>query len=636
MAHLASGKRLHLGAARQDASASASASASTSRSQKSHANHGNHGNHGHHAAHGGRASDANMALSLKFSNWRARQSDDGTFASPSSLKTGLAHVEDELTALKFPRIGTFSPSTGADSVRGKPDNGNHASALSASSHGPDGPPDMHRQAHERISRQASSNSSAFSFEVLRRSSLLERFNGQTVNLFELRGPSRDSSASSKGKQRCTLTPASSADSSADGAFVHMQSRKHSVTPDKSQREQLLAALYAQKAAPARSPNSSRSSFADFMQDLSTHAGPSATFSDSGATAGGKMTTSSRRDSAVALSSGTRQNVSLSTMATTTATAAETIRPARSASDPEEDKFSRMLQRLHGNGGPEKGQVRRGLNTDRQQRRDAEFASALTSASTVQHRRPIPGIGRRVDTESDFLVEYLDASVGPSSAAYSPDFGSAGSCMAGVGHHDKGNSLNPKAREFLSFSDADPQAQAQAQAAWISRPPALSSFISSAIDVNPPHVSEGPSPAMYANCLEAPEVDGHGPESGTDPASLNLIPITLETYNPLRVAGAGDGDPRTLFPLVPCVPPMASVPCLPASGAFGEVPVPVRPRPVPKPRAPDSKSQQEYEAWLEWRKANEPGYAMACKARQQRRFQRKTAQQSKSGHANKSV
>lgn len=47
----------------------------------------------------------------------------------------------------------------------------------------------------------------------------------------------------------------------------------------------------------------------------------------------------------------------------------------------------------------------------------------------------------------------------------------------------------------------------------------------------------------------------------------------------------------------------------------------RPQSVPKPRRPDPSNQQAYEAWIEWRKANEPGYAMECKLRQQRRSQR---------------
>ncbi|KZL76167.1 hypothetical protein CT0861_02885 [Colletotrichum tofieldiae] len=43
-----------------------------------------------------------------------------------------------------------------------------------------------------------------------------------------------------------------------------------------------------------------------------------------------------------------------------------------------------------------------------------------------------------------------------------------------------------------------------------------------------------------------------------------------------------------------------------------------PRPTRKPRVPDAFGQQSYEAYIEWRKANEPGYALECKARQARR------------------
>ncbi|KAJ4155668.1 hypothetical protein LMH87_000904 [Akanthomyces muscarius] len=43
--------------------------------------------------------------------------------------------------------------------------------------------------------------------------------------------------------------------------------------------------------------------------------------------------------------------------------------------------------------------------------------------------------------------------------------------------------------------------------------------------------------------------------------------------------------------------------------------------VPKPTLPNAGAQLAYEEWIEWRKANEPGYAVECKARQQRRSQR---------------
>ncbi|PNP43835.1 hypothetical protein TGAMA5MH_04117 [Trichoderma gamsii] len=53
-----------------------------------------------------------------------------------------------------------------------------------------------------------------------------------------------------------------------------------------------------------------------------------------------------------------------------------------------------------------------------------------------------------------------------------------------------------------------------------------------------------------------------------------------------------------------------------------LPLPL-PLPVPKPRRPDPRDQQAYEAWIEWRKANQPGYAHECRMRQQRRAQRST-------------
>ncbi|SPN97281.1 uncharacterized protein DNG_00795 [Cephalotrichum gorgonifer] len=59
----------------------------------------------------------------------------------------------------------------------------------------------------------------------------------------------------------------------------------------------------------------------------------------------------------------------------------------------------------------------------------------------------------------------------------------------------------------------------------------------------------------------------------------------------------------------------------ATGILPPAPSRMPPGPVPKPRMPDAQGQQQYEQWIEWRKANEPGYALECKARQARRAQR---------------
>jgi hypothetical protein len=61
-----------------------------------------------------------------------------------------------------------------------------------------------------------------------------------------------------------------------------------------------------------------------------------------------------------------------------------------------------------------------------------------------------------------------------------------------------------------------------------------------------------------------------------------------------------------------------LPYNPTLGSSGYSPCPP---PVSKPTLPDPIHQQQYEEYIEWRKANEPGYALACKSRQQRRAQR---------------
>ncbi|KAG5993054.1 hypothetical protein E4U43_003595 [Claviceps pusilla] len=597
-------KRLNLGAARQTLDLSAS-----SRTQKL-AKCGGLRNHNH--GNGRKSSDANIGSSLKISNWRLRQSDESRGdPSSSSARSSFVHVEDELAASASSSASFFPSSTRAgSSARGQ------AQAQA--------------QAHGRVSRQGSSSSSAFSFEVLRHSRLVERDNGQTVNLFELSRPSRDSSASSKGKEKCTLTPASLGDYSADDALVHMLSRKHTVTPEGNQRQQLLAALCASEATPGRCSDSSLSSFVDALQRLSIQPGPEPEQATSPIN-NMKPYSTTTRDSVVASSSTTYQNVQNASSSSSSSSSAQPATSSAHAAggQAEDTRFSKMLDKLHGS-------VRHEQRPVRQQ----QGAHEAELAFDVQHRRPMHGLGRRVNTESDYIIEYLPASAGPSSAEYSADFGTTGSSTGSgsgsvgrAGHYDKCNSLNPKAREFLSFTKAD------SPTAFMPRRPALSSCVFALPKDNgiPVDGMANTLPALYPNYLRAPGlVSHHCPESGTNPTPLNLVPVTLETLNPSRPV-VHDVHTKALFPLVPSVPSIAGipVPCLPMScGTPGALPVP--PRPVPKPKNPDPKTQQEYEAWVEWRKANEPGYAMACKARQQRRVQRKTVQQSKTERANKSV
>ncbi|ROT41732.1 hypothetical protein SODALDRAFT_331509 [Sodiomyces alkalinus F11] len=75
-------------------------------------------------------------------------------------------------------------------------------------------------------------------------------------------------------------------------------------------------------------------------------------------------------------------------------------------------------------------------------------------------------------------------------------------------------------------------------------------------------------------------------------------------------------PPPLMPQTSTSPP-GSV-GVPGPGGIGS-------KPVRKPRAPDAQRQLEYEAHIEWRKANEPGYAQLCQERQNRRAQRSMTQ-----------
>lgn len=57
-------------------------------------------------------------------------------------------------------------------------------------------------------------------------------------------------------------------------------------------------------------------------------------------------------------------------------------------------------------------------------------------------------------------------------------------------------------------------------------------------------------------------------------------------------------------------------------------------PVRKPKVPNAAQQQAYEAYIEWRKANQPGYAEECKIRQARRVMRAVEKEKKRGVENR--
>lgn len=125
----------------------------------------------------------------------------------------------------------------------------------------------------------------------------------------------------------------------------------------------------------------------------------------------------------------------------------------------------------------------------------------------------------------------------------------------------------------------------------------------------------PPPQMFSGI---PPAFPMGPGAGISPAYLNMM-----SHRNFSTVPA--------MPTLPAVNPVASyMGQMPA--CYGTVPPPPtvsgpysRPNPVVKPTVPDPAQQQAYEAWVEWRKANEPGYALECRSRQQRRARRNMEQ-----------
>lgn len=119
------------------------------------------------------------------------------------------------------------------------------------------------------------------------------------------------------------------------------------------------------------------------------------------------------------------------------------------------------------------------------------------------------------------------------------------------------------------------------------------------------------------------------QSAPPPGLLSSLGLgaTLGKWPPVVSLGNQFTLPTGNTPFQPC--PVATNPLIglnttpqwPYNPAMGSGLYSTCPPPVLKPIVPDTPQQQQYEAYVEWRKANEPGYALACKSRQQRRAQR---------------
>ncbi|PHH62360.1 hypothetical protein CDD81_7222 [Ophiocordyceps australis] len=259
-----------------------------------------------------------------------------------------------------------------------------------------------------------------------------------------------------------------------------------------------------------------------------------------------------------------------------------------------------------------------------------------------------GAARRCDTVSDTLVNYNTRRL---SSRGMED--SRGSCSS-ENESRRRNSLNPKAREFLSFGT-------ESQAGR--------SFGSSSDETGQEgagggsSISEGGGPRSHEGAIGAiPFFFGTGAPilypidmRGGEVRPLVALPPLLNVANVFgSAAGSGGaaqadeaqaarqaplgttgwfgafGRSNTPFHSLParlhCPLPLPSMYAAPVAAAPPPAPAPVagafgRPMPVPKPKMPDTSKQQAYEAYIEHRKAMEPGYAMECRLRQQRRAKR---------------
>ncbi|KAJ6783731.1 hypothetical protein PWT90_11061 [Aphanocladium album] len=276
------------------------------------------------------------------------------------------------------------------------------------------------------------------------------------------------------------------------------------------------------------------------------------------------------------------------------------------------------------------------------------------------RKPMQGTGRRNKTISDFKVDYWDNS----HSSVTSHEGSEDTVQSS----NKQSTWNPKAREFLSLGH---QQNSRRPVPWGNiNPP---SPVKQTFNPLPPSTNAAwpklndqsaiPYPVprdhdLVPNNVANPSVPSVPPMA--PPGPLFNFGLTPETFAQAQYL-SGTSAPPSLFPgppltgmPAPIMPfgnfpaqqmaaqqvaqqvaaqQIAALPYLASLASLGSLPplltgldrpnFPANPHrpPVPKPTLPNAGAQLAYEEWIEWRKAHEPGYAVECKARQQRRSQR---------------
>ncbi|POR39172.1 Uncharacterized protein TPAR_00628 [Tolypocladium paradoxum] len=325
-------------------------------------------------------------------------------------------------------------------------------------------------------------------------------------------------------------------------------------------------------------------------------------------------------------------------------------------------FQKMLKKL---------KIRTAGNASSQEDSDSGYGTGLGSdpvaeepaGNTRAGKSPTSGLDsfvRRDKTASDYAVSYRPAATSSHRAEASKDSGISDYSS------DKFNSLNPKAREFLSFKPDGSVQVEQAKQRGL-QTSSCESFNGGGGDSGGPAdewtgvgyetrdqavpyesvpVVCGAVTPQYPDIRALmPIAPGFGlanvlgsaanavacpPQLGNFARQPQLAPTwlsgagilprpSMSGSSPYHITGSAfQSLPARFPPPAPNLPVHALPASAPQASAFG------RPAPVPKPKVPNAWDQQAYEAYIEQRKAMEPGYAMECRLRQQRRARRTPA------------
>ncbi|KFA79384.1 hypothetical protein S40288_06088 [Stachybotrys chartarum IBT 40288] len=298
-------------------------------------------------------------------------------------------------------------------------------------------------------------------------------------------------------------------------------------------------------------------------------------------------------------------------------------------------FQKMLKKLQGNKNMQDSDHGHRPPQDEVKHVTPKIAAAMSPANRPQANGILKDL--RSGVKSDPTARYGNLTGGPNS-----EFETS------AGYRARAKPWNPRAREFFSYNADQKFPDTEPSSVSTRHSPIASLFNSkeNACYQRPEHTvpsipgldSEFPIPMVPTTVPTFPPLDptmsiaGPGPYCVLYPNIEQLQRLGATAFIPPIIHGATvTGGPFTTpgsLPMPPTayghpnfapVPPLASFQDMPNwnLGYSGDV---ARPYVVPKPRGakPHPGDQQAYEAWIEWRKANEPGYAQECKQRQQRR------------------